>query len=117
MAQFPLANHSTPQLLGSKRATYGEQIVSALSRQLSWTHIKEALINPKNLIGTWITRINTDFSVPWQASSLHPKGGCLGGQKNPRNQRSIRIIRVKTAFSRFNHRFPSGHSPLSPPPL
>ncbi len=28
-------------VLGGKRATYGKQIVSALRRQLSWTHFKQ----------------------------------------------------------------------------
>ncbi len=38
-----IGNRILREVLGSERATYGEQIVATLSRQLSWSHLKELL--------------------------------------------------------------------------
>jgi hypothetical protein len=38
-----VGNRILLEVLGNERASYGEQIVATLSRQLSWSHLKELL--------------------------------------------------------------------------
>src|ERR1700692_263195 len=40
---WQIGNRILREVLGNERATYGEQIVATLSRQLSWSHLKELL--------------------------------------------------------------------------